>query len=228
MLIPEIWCRLPAQARDPKYLIERNCLEKLDDFVHNGRQVLASRLGYRITEHFVHAFFGKVFDSPTIVFDEAMLRPETQDMEAYVDGINNIVEAQQRVAEAYFEDGSIDDACPPLQAVLHVMAKGHYEGKSIADPQIRKMFSYDYLINSDWYQERLNIKQTRDAALWRMNLDYVEQKMDETSESETEKWADLNDRIENAEHMIEWVSSQTYRDRLVGTLGADRVHRQLD
>jgi hypothetical protein len=45
---------------------------------------------------------------------------------------------------------------------------------------------------------------------------------------ETEKWADLNDRIENAEHMIEWVSSQTYRDRLVGTLGADRVHRQLD
>ena len=228
MLIPEIWCRLPAQARDPKYLIERNCLEKLDDFVHNGRQVLASRLGYRITEHFVHAFFGKVFDSPTIVFDEAMLRPETQDMEAYVDGINNIVEAQQRVAEAYFEDGSIDDACPPLQAVLHVMAKGHYEGKSIADPQIRKMFSYDYLINSDWYQDRLNIKQTRDAALWRMNLDYVEQKMDETSESETEKWADLNDRIENAEHMIEWVSSQTYRDRLVGTLGADKVHRQLD
>ena len=226
MLIPEIWCRFPVEHREPQYLIEHGYLEKMDDFEYQGNIVHASRLGYRITEHFVHAYFGKVFDSPTIVFDEAMLRPETQDMDAYVDGINNITEAQQRVAKAYFEDNSIDDACPPLQALLHVMANGHYDGMTVDDPAIRQMFTREYLVQSDWYQERLRIKQERDASLWRMNRDYVERKMDELKEDETDKWADLQERIEKAENMIEWVSSQSYLDRLQGTLGADWVHRE--
>lgn len=129
MLIPEIWCRLPVEHRKPEYLIKQGHLEKLDDFEYEGKTVYASRLGYRITESFVHAYFGKVFDSPTIVFDEAMLKPETQDMAAYVDGINNITEAQEKVAQEFIEDGSIDDACPPLQVLIHIMAKGHYKTK---------------------------------------------------------------------------------------------------
>jgi hypothetical protein len=225
MLIPEIWCRLPIQQRDPKFLIENGHLEKIEDFEYEGQVIHASRLGYRITEKFVHAFFGKVFDSPTIVFDEEMLRPETQGMDAYVDGINNIVEAQQKVARAYFEDGSIADACPPLQAVLHVMAEGHYDGKSIDDPAIREMFTRDYLLQSDWYKERLKIKQQRDAALWQMNRNYVEQKMDEINESVTDLWAELQDQMEKAEQMLEWVNSDSYLERLQGTLGADWIHK---
>ena len=161
-------------------------IEKIEDFEHDGKLVHASRLGYRITEKFVHTFFGKVFDSPTIVFDEEMLRPETQGMAAYIDGINNIVEAQQNVALAYIEDGSIEDACPPLQAVLYIMAQGHYQGKTVDDPSIRKMFDREYLLQSDWYQQRLKIKQQRDAALWQMNRDYIEQKMDEINEELTD------------------------------------------
>ncbi len=225
MLIPEIWCRLPIKHRDPKFLIENGHLEKIEDFEHEGKTIHASRLGYRITEKFVHAFFGKVFDSPTIVFDEEMLRPETQGMDAYIDGINNIVEAQQKVAKAYFEDGSIDNACPPLQVVLHVMAEGHYEGKTIDDPAIREMFTLDYLLKSDWYKERLKIKQQRDAALWQMNRNYVEQKMDETNESVTDVWAELQDQMEKAEQMLEWVNSNSYLERLQGTLGADWIHK---
>ena len=225
MLIPEIWCRLPIKQRDPKYLIKNGHLEKIEDFEHEGKTVHASRLGYRITEKFVHAFFGKVFDSPTIVFDDEMLRPETQGMDAYVDGINNIVEAQQKVAKGYIEDGSIDDACPPLQAVLYVMAEGQYKGKTIDDPAIREMFSLEYLIQSDWYKERLKIKQQRDAALWQMNQNYLEQKMDETNESVTDLWASLQDQVEKAEQMLEWVNSDSYLDRLQGTLGADWIHK---
>lgn len=225
MLIPEIWCRLPIRQRDPKYLIEKGLLEKIDDFEYEGKKIHASRLGYRITEKFVHAFFGKVFDSPTIVFDDEMLRPETQGMDAYVDGINNIVEAQQKVARAYIEDRSINDACPPLQAVLRIMAEGDYEGKTIDDPSIREMFTRDYLLNSDWYKERLVIKQQRDAALWQMNHDYVEQKMDEINESVTDLWAELQGQLENAEQMREWVNSDSYLERLQGTLGADWIHR---
>lgn len=226
MLIPEIWCRLPVKQRDPKYLIENGHLEKLDDFEHGGKMVLASRLGYRITEKFVHAFFGKVFDNPTAVFDDAMLKPETQDMAEYVDGINNITEAQQQVAQAYFDDGSVNDACPPLQALLHIMAKGSYEGKTIDDPAIRNMFTREYLMASEWYTERLVIKQQRDAELWIMNRDYVESKMDESSETDTEKWADLQERIENAEQMLDWVTSDSYLERLKGTIGTDWIHRQ--
>ncbi|MCW8922013.1 MAG: hypothetical protein OQK69_00080 [Gammaproteobacteria bacterium] len=226
MLIPEIWCRLPVVQRQPDYLIENGYLEKLHDFAHEGKVVHASRLGYRITEKFVHAFFGKVFDNPVIVFDEAMLKPETQDMEAYIDGINNISEAHQKVAKAYFEDGSINDACPPLQALLHIMAHGEYQGKTIEDASIRKMFTRDYLMQSDWYQERLRIKQARDAALWKTNRDYVEQKMDAIPEDETGEWAELQGRLEKADEMTEWVESQSYLDSLQGSLGADWIHKQ--
>jgi hypothetical protein len=142
-----------------------------------------------------------------------------------VDGINNIVEAQQKVALAYIEDGSINDACPPLQAVINIMANGHHEGKTIDDPSIREMFTLDYLLQSDWYQQRLKIKQQRDAALWQMNRDYIEQKMDEINESETDLWASLEEQMENAEQMQEWVNSDSYFERLQGTLGADWIHK---
>ena len=88
------------------------------------------------------------------------------------------------------------------------------------------MFTRDYLVQSDWYQERLRIKQQRDIALWQMKRDYLEQKMDDTTESETEKWAHLHELIERAEQMIQWMSSQAYLDRLQSTLGADWVHRE--
>ena len=91
--------------------------------------MLASRLGYRITAKFVRSFFGRVFDHPHRVFEEDFLRPETQDIEAFVDGVHNITEAQEHVAGLYFEDGQIDDACPPLRALLSIMARGRLRGE---------------------------------------------------------------------------------------------------
>lgn len=225
MLIPEIWCRLQVRERDPQYLINKGCLEKLEDFEHEGKVVHASRLGYRITEKFVHLFFGKVFDSPTVVFDEKMLCPEKQGMSAYVDGINNIVEAQQKVALAYFEDGSIDDACPPLKAVLSIMAKGHYEGKTIDDPSIRGMFTRDYLLQCDWYQQRLKIKQQRDSKLWENNRDYIARKLEDTNHLSTEALEKLQNQMQIAESRLEKINSAHYLQQLQGTLGADWIHK---
>ena len=111
----------------------------------------ASRLGYRITYEFVRTYFGRIFDNPTRVLDEAMLRPETQDMDAFADGILNITEAQQRVALQYFEDGSIEQACPPLRALLSIMAHGQFEGKDVHHPDIRRLFTREHLLASDWY-----------------------------------------------------------------------------
>jgi len=225
MLIPEIWCRLPIPDRDPKFLVANSYLEKLEDFEYEGKAVLASRLGYRITEEFVHAYFGKIFDTPMIVFDEAMLKPEIQDMAAYVDGINNIVEAQQRVAHGFLTEASIGDACPPLQALLYIMAEGNYEGKTIDDPDIRNMFTRDYLLQSDWYKERLINKQVRDAELWHASHEYLMQMLDETLPDEASKRAELHLRIAEAENMMKQINSDAYLDSLQGTPGADWIHR---
>ena len=224
LLIPEIWSRLPVEQRCHKYLIEYGQLEKLEDFEYQGKTVHASRLGYRITERFVHTVFGKVFNYPTAVFDEAMLKPETQDMDSFVDGINNVCEAQQRVAHQYFEDGSIHDACPPLKALLHIMANGEYEGKSINDPAIRNLFTREYLLHSDWYQERLNIKQQRDRQLWQRHKDHIEHCLADKDRYDPISYQALTKKLEKAGQMLTKISSTDYLDSLQGTLGADWVH----
>jgi phosphoenolpyruvate carboxykinase (diphosphate) len=67
-----------------------------------GRTVLASRLGYRITALFAERFLGRIFETPDAVFPEEILRPEKQDMDAFAAGVDAIVAAQTRVAENYF------------------------------------------------------------------------------------------------------------------------------
>ncbi|MCK5688523.1 hypothetical protein KAI87_04590, partial [Myxococcota bacterium] len=107
LLIPEVWCRLSEEERDADWLISNGYMEKIEDFEHDGNPVLASRLGYRITSRFVRDFLGRVFDKPDAVFPREILRPETQGLDVYVDGVNNIAEAQKRVASGYFKDGSV-------------------------------------------------------------------------------------------------------------------------
>ena len=223
MLIPEIWCRIPVSERKPEFLIENGYFEKLDDFEYDNQYVAASRLGYRMTDKFVRDYFGKIFDNPMIVLDEVMLKPELQDMDAYVDGIKNIVEAHQRVAKAYIADGSIDNACPPLKALLHIMAEGSFQGKDINDPEIRKQFTRESLLNSDWYKKRLLIKQNRDTALWQLNKSYLEEKLAETLDEEIDIKENLNEKIIEAERMIGVVSGDDYLERLNGTQGADWI-----
>jgi hypothetical protein len=224
LLIPEIWSRLPVEQREPRYLIEQGQLEKLEDFEYQGRMVYASRLGYRITERFVHTNFGKVFDYPTAVFDEAMLKPETQDLDSFVDGVDNVYAAQQRVAQLYFQNDSIHDACPPLQALLHIMAYGEFAGKTINDSAIRAMFTFDYLIASEWYQERLQIKQHRDSQLWQRHHAYILQRLSETEPADA-FYPILHAKLAVAERMLADISAPAYLTSLHGTLGADWVHR---
>jgi hypothetical protein len=224
LLIPEIWARLQPSDANPDKLIKNGHLEKLEDFEHNGRPVLASRLGYRITTKFVHTYFGKVFDSPSRVFTEEILRPETQDLDAFVDGVHNITEAQQRVALGYFEDGSIDAACPPLRALLHVMAHGHYEGMTAANPKLRAMFTREHLLASDWYRERLRTKQRRDVDLWTRHVEYLEQFLQRPGHREVAARLDIEGRLNSARQRLREVSDASYLRQLEGTIGADPLN----
>jgi phosphoenolpyruvate carboxykinase (diphosphate) len=218
MLMPEVWCRIRVEERDPKFLIENGFLEKLNDFEHNGRKVLASRLGYRITALFAERFLGRIFETPDAVFSEEMLRPELQDPDAFAAGVNAIAEAQQRVAMNYFEDSSVSAACPPLAALLHVMAHGEWQGKkSVEDPEIRAMFTRDSLLASGWYRDRLKRKQEWDIALWKRHVASLEAARSSAPGSEF----DVEARLHDAREQLARVTSAAYAAELVGTIGLD-------
>ena len=221
LLVPEIWCRMTAEERDPAVLIREGYLEPLRDFEHDGVLVHASRLGYRITDRFVRAFFGRIFDNPSKVFTDEILKPETQERDAFVDGIRNITEAQQKVAREYLEDGSIQDACPPLQALLTIMATGSFEGTDVHHPHIRRMFTREFLLASDWYRLRLCVKQQRDVGLWTRHVAYLDAFLRDSTRREDASRLKLDQRRKHASTELARVSSAGYLENLVGMIGAD-------
>ncbi|PCH67316.1 MAG: hypothetical protein COC06_11440 [Bacteroidales bacterium] len=225
LLIPELWCRLKEENRDPKLLIKEGSLEKLSDFEYEGDKIYASRLGYRITEEFLFRYLNRIFDEPQNVFNERMLKPEIQDMEAYADGIKNIVEAQEKVAINYFKDNSVEAAIPPLQILLSIMAYGQYEGKEISDPELRKQFDRELVINSSWYKARLKNKQQIDINFYKKQITYLESFMANKINAEWNDELSLEERLSKAKKELENVKSEEYVQSLVGTIGADPLFR---
>lgn len=225
ILVPEIWARLEPEDRDAKQLIKNNCLEKLEDFEYEGKKVLASRLGYRITKNFAFRCMNRLFDEPSAVFNERMLKPELQGMEEYVDGINNIVEAQQKVALRYFEEGSVEAAIPPLKILLHIMAYGNYEGKDLSHPELRIQFDRDHVLASEWYRERLNLKQQKDIVFHKNQIEYLTNFMEQPSNAALAKEMNIQNRIDFAKNRLSYVESENYIHDLVGTIGADPLFK---
>jgi hypothetical protein len=110
------------------------------------------------------------------------------------------------VALNYFEDESVEAACPPVKALLHIMAFGHYQGMPVSDPRLRTSFTRESLLESEWYQDRLRAKQLLDIALWNRHRD---------APSKTDLHA------ATASEQLARVKSDAYLAELVGTIGAD-------
>src|SRR5450432_3903409 len=223
LIVPEVFCRMVPEERDPKFLIANHYLDKLEDFEHKGKKVLASRLGYRINARFIHYFFGRVFNHPHAVFTDAMLRPELQDTDIFADGMDNIVATQKRVAKMYFDDGSIAQACPPLKALLHIMLNDEWEGKGLDHPEFRKLFTREYLMASDWYAARLAAKQKVDRKLWKRHVEYLNHFLRRPSHEDIAASLGVGDRLARARKILEEVESPDYLKKLSGTLGAEPI-----
>lgn len=223
LLVPEIWCRLKPEESDPKWLLAHGYLEKVEDFEHKGEKVLASRIGYRITAKFVRIFFGRVFNNPTSVLDEEMLKPELQDIDIFVEGMATIVAAHKEVAANYFTDGSIEDACPPLKALLHIMRDGHYEGEGLDSPKVRELFTRQSMLDSDWYATRLQSQQTHDIAMWKKHVEYLKHFLQRETHTGVAKRLGIEGRLTEAKAELEKVSSKQYIEALVGTLGRQPI-----
>jgi phosphoenolpyruvate carboxykinase (diphosphate) len=223
LIVPEVFCRMSPEERDPKFLIANHYFEKLEDFEHGGKNVLASRLGYRINIRFVHAFFGRVFNHPHAVFTEEMLKPELQGLEVFADGMDNIVATQKRVAKMYFDDGSITQACPPLYALLHIMLNDEWKGMTLDDPEVRKLFTRENLLASSWYAARLAAKQKVDRRLWKRHVEYLNAFLRKQSHEDVAVNLGIADRLSHARKIFEEVESSAYLEKLSGTLGAEPI-----
>ncbi|MDR2511916.1 MAG: hypothetical protein LBC89_05605, partial [Bacteroidales bacterium] len=222
LLMPEVLARMSIQEKKPDYLFENGYLEKVSDFDYKDQSVKASILGYRITQKFINNVFGRVFENPNVVFTEKMLRPELQNKDEFVEGINNIIENQKIAAEKYFKDGSINMAIPPLKALLNIMVYGEYEGLTLESPKFRKMFTYDYLIKSDFYKERLKNKQANDIWLFTKFVENLGKSI-EKIEGDKKSVEILTQRLHYAEDILSKVSTPEYLARLQDTLGLNEI-----
>jgi hypothetical protein len=220
LLVPEVWSRMTPAEREPAFLLAHGYLEKCTDFVHEGRPVRASRLGHRITLKFARVFLGRVFTHPSTIFTEAMLRPELQDAAVFADGMDNICATHERVAQSYFADGTISLACPPLRALLEIMAHGlSAEGHGLDTPSFRALFTRESLLASDWYAARLEAKQRNDRALWQRHVQTLTACLAAPAHAETAARLGLRDRLTAARAELARVEAAEYRTSLVGTLG---------
>jgi hypothetical protein len=219
MLVPEVFARMTPVERDARTLIADGCLEPCEDFMHEGRPVPASRLGYRITSRFVRMYFGRIFNHPHAVFTDEMLRPELQAPAVFADGVDNIVGTHRRVAESYFADGSVELACPPLRAILHIMAHGEFEGRGLSEPQVRGLFTREALLTSAWYARRLDAQQAADLALWRRHADYLRTVLARPAYLGPDERGEYEAKLARVETRLREIATPAYRAQLVGTLG---------
>ena len=221
LVVPEIWSRMKPHERNAADLIEKGCLERCADFEHAGRKILASRLGYRITSRFMHVYGGRMFTTPDMVFTRDMLRPEEQDMAIFVDAMDNIVEAHQWVAEQYFRDGSIDLAVPPLKALLHIMAKGTYQGRTLGDPALRALFKREQVLGSTWYAKRLIKRRDREKTIYGAIARELESFASRVEYREEIERLGIRARLDATRKRLANLDSSGYLESLRGTIGAD-------
>ena len=87
------------------------------------------------------------------------------------------------------------------------------------------MFTREALLASDWYRERLAMKQQRDMALWDRHTRSLTEFLARAGHREEAKRLGISGRLEHARAELERVSAPDYLTALVGTIGADPIHR---
>ena len=220
LIIPEVWSRMYLHERDPQWLLDHGCLEPVRDFTHDGRQVEASRLGYRITANFAQRFFGRVFADPAAVFTDELLRPELQSTQDFVDGVDHIIDGQRKAALLYFEDNCVADAIPPLKALLHILAHGNFEGLTLKSPEFRYLFDRETMLKSDWYRARLKSRAALDTRLWTRHVGDLKRFLDERTRLLPAERSELETRLAMARSELAALQTADSWKQYEGTLGA--------
>lgn len=89
------------------------------------------------------------------------------------------------------------------------------------------MFTRESLLASDWYRERLQVKQSRDIALWQRHLKSLEAFRTASEDGAFPDGMNLESRFSEARTQLVRVSAGAYLEELVGAIGADPFHGQM-
>ena len=105
------------------------------------------------------------------------------------------------------------------------MVHGSFEGKTIDDSEIRNLFTREYLINSDWYKDRLLNKQLNDIALWQRHLQYLLNYMEKLYNVNDEERECVREKLLMAEQRLNYYKSTAYLKSLEGYIGSDQLYK---
>ena len=95
------------------------------------------------------------------------------------------------------------------------MRDGNYDGKTLEDKSIRDMFTFESVINSEWYAERLITRQ-------QIEVNHLQTVLaDLQSLPAEEKTPQTAAEIDSIRAKIKTVKSMGFLKSLAGTLGAD-------
>ena len=106
------------------------------------------------------------------------------------------------------------------------MAYGSFEGKDLSNPELRRYFDREYVIESDWYKARLLLKQQKDSDYLKKSIKYLSDFMAEPNNSTLINEMQIAERIEKARKQLKHIESEDYLKALVGTIGADPLFRK--
>jgi len=104
--------------------------------------------------------------------------------------------------------------------LMSILAFGSHDGMTAQDPEVRKLFTRESLLASDWYRQRLETKQRRDAALWRRHREYLMAFLARPTYADEAKRLGIAARLGLAEAELQKVTGAAYLAELVGTIGA--------
>ena len=107
------------------------------------------------------------------------------------------------------------------------MAYGNWEGKDASHPDFRALFTREALLSSEWYAERLHVKQARDIDLWKRHVQTLSEFLALPSHRDEATRLGIRTRLDHAKRELERVSADSYLADLQGTIGADPIHQKL-
>ena len=107
------------------------------------------------------------------------------------------------------------------------MKDGHFEGEGLDSTKLRDLFTRESMLASDWYAERLQSQQTHDIAMWKTNVQYLENYLQRQTHSGVAKRLDIESRLTESKETLDTVSSKKYLNSLVGTLGRQPIEKYV-
>jgi hypothetical protein len=108
------------------------------------------------------------------------------------------------------------------------MLYDQWEGKDLAHPELRALFTREALLGSDWYAARLKAKQQIDQALWSRHVDYLQRFLKKTSHADEALRLGIRDRLAPARLPLNELHRRSIWSKLRGTLGAEPIERYLE